>query len=37
LSQQIISQHGGNVVIKNGSKQESILMITLPMPRPSSK
>jgi PAS domain S-box-containing protein len=37
LSQQIISQHGGNVVIKNGSKQEAILVITLPMPRPASK
>ena len=37
LSQQIISQHGGNVVIKNGSKQQAILVITLPMPRPSSK
>lgn len=37
LSQQIISQHGGNVVIKNGSKQKAILVITLPMPRPASK
>ena len=33
LSQQIITQHGGNVVIKNGSDQQTSLVITLPMPR----
>jgi K+-sensing histidine kinase KdpD len=33
LSQQIIAQHGGNVVIKNGSDRQASLVITLPMPR----
>ena len=33
LSQQIIAQHGGNVVIKNGSDQQKSLVITLPLPR----
>jgi len=33
LSQQIIAQHGGNVVIKNGSNRQSSLVITLPMLR----
>ncbi len=33
LSQQIISQHGGNVVIKNGCDQQVTLIITLPVPR----
>ena len=33
LSQQIIAQHGGNVVIKNGSDQQTSLVISLPMPR----
>ena len=32
LSQQIIAQHGGNVVIKNGSDQQASLVITLPIP-----
>jgi signal transduction histidine kinase len=32
LSQQIISQHGGNVVIKNGGDQLASLVITLPIP-----
>lgn len=32
LSQQIISQHGGNVVIKNGSDQMASLVISLPLP-----
>ena len=32
LSQQIIAQHGGNVVIKNGSDQKASLVITLPIP-----
>jgi PAS domain S-box-containing protein len=32
LSQQIIAQHGGNVVIKNGSNRQASLVITLPMP-----
>jgi signal transduction histidine kinase len=32
LSQQIISQHGGNVVIKNGCDQPASLIITLPIP-----
>ena len=31
LSQQIIAQHGGNVVIKNGSDQQASLVITLPI------
>jgi signal transduction histidine kinase len=31
LSQQIIAQHGGNVVIKNGSDQQVSLVITLPI------
>ena len=35
LSQQIISQHGGNVVIKNGNDQRASLIITLPIPRSS--
>ena len=30
LSQQIIAQHGGNVVFKNGPGQQSSLVITLP-------
>lgn len=37
LSQQIITQHGGNVVIKNGSNQQASLVITLPMPRQTLK
>jgi len=37
LSQQIIAQHGGNVVIKNGSNQQASLVITLPMPRQTLK
>jgi len=37
LSQQIIAQHGGNVVIKNGSHRQASLVITLPMPRQTSK
>jgi PAS domain S-box-containing protein len=32
LSQQIIGQHGGNVVFKNGSDQRTSLIITLPIP-----
>jgi signal transduction histidine kinase len=32
LSQQIISQHGGNMVIKNGCDQLASLVITLPIP-----
>lgn len=32
LSQQIISQHGGNVVIKNSSDQLASLVISLPLP-----
>jgi PAS domain S-box-containing protein len=35
LSQQIISQHGGNVVIRNGNNQRASLVITLPIPRSS--
>jgi PAS domain S-box-containing protein len=37
LSQQIIAQHGGNVVIKNGSDRQTSLVITLPMPRRTPK
>jgi signal transduction histidine kinase len=37
LSQQIIAQHGGSVVIKNGSNRQSCLVITLPMPRRTPK
>ena len=37
LSQQIISQHGGNVVIKNGDDQRASLIITLPIPRSSQQ
>jgi PAS domain S-box-containing protein len=33
LSQQIIAQHGGNMVIKNGNDQQATLIITLPMPK----
>jgi nitrogen-specific signal transduction histidine kinase len=33
LSQQIISQHGGNVVIRNGNDQRASLVITLPIAR----
>ena len=38
LSQQIIAQHGGNIVFKNGSNQEATLIVTLPIPNavPSS-
>lgn len=32
LSQQIIAQHGGSVVLKNGSGQRDSLVITLPVP-----
>jgi PAS domain S-box-containing protein len=35
LSQQIIAQHGGNVVFKNGLEQKASLIITLPAPRPT--
>jgi signal transduction histidine kinase len=37
LSQQIIAQHGGNVVIKNGSDRQASLVITLPMPHRTPK
>jgi len=37
LSQQIISQHGGNVVIRNGNDQRASLIITLPIPRSSQQ
>ena len=37
LSQQIISQHGGNVVIRNGNDQRATLVITLPIPRSSQR
>jgi signal transduction histidine kinase len=37
LSQQIISQHGGNVVIRNGNDQRASLIITLPLPRSSQQ
>jgi signal transduction histidine kinase len=37
LSQQIISQHGGNVVIRNGNDQRASLVITLPLPRSSQQ
>jgi signal transduction histidine kinase len=36
LSQQIIAQHGGNVVFKNGPEQQASLIITLPVPVPAS-
>ena len=32
LSQQIITQHGGHMVFKNGSDQRTSLIITLPVP-----
>ena len=37
LSQQIISQHGGNVVIRNGNDQRASLVITLPIARSSQR
>ncbi len=37
LSQQIISQHGGNVVIRNGNDQRASLVITLPIARSSQQ
>ena len=37
LSQQIISQHGGNVVIRNGNDQRASLVITLPLPLSSQQ
>ena len=37
LSQQIISQHGGNVVIKNGNEQRASLIISLPLPRTTER
>ncbi|MEJ2233302.1 MAG: PAS domain-containing protein [Syntrophobacterales bacterium] len=37
LSQQIISQHGGNVVIRNGNDQRASLIITLPIARSSQQ
>jgi PAS domain S-box-containing protein len=36
LSQQIISQHGGNAVIKDGANQGASLVITLPIYRSST-
>lgn len=37
LSQQIISQHGGNVVIKNGNDQRASLVISLPIPHSTQR
>ena len=37
LSQQIISEHGGNVVFKNGCDQLAALVITLPIVTRSTK
>ncbi|UCF01297.1 MAG: PAS domain-containing protein [Deltaproteobacteria bacterium] len=37
VSQQIISQHGGNVVIRNSNDQHASLIITLPIPRSSQQ
>ena len=37
LSQQIISQHGGNLVMNNGNDQRASLTITLPIPRSSQR
>lgn len=37
LSQQIITQHGGSVVIKNGCDQQTSLVITLPIPRGTTR